>query len=163
MMRRVMSIAALAVAGTAPAATAPVGANLERFDYGAPVHWFQAGAVRMAYLDLAPTAPANGSTVVLLHGKNFCAGTWLETARALAARGYRVIAPDQVGFCKSSKPGDFQYSVPALATLTRDLLESLGIDRPVLVGHSTGGLIAMRYALLYRIRWRRWCWSIRSA
>jgi pimeloyl-ACP methyl ester carboxylesterase len=142
-------LASLALAGAAQPATLPLGADLERFDYGAPIHWFRSGAVHMAYLDLTPPTPANGTTIVLLHGKNFCAGTWLDTARALAAHGYRVIAPDQVGFCKSSKPAGFQYSVPALATLTRDLLTAAGVERAVLVGHSTGGLIAMRFALLY--------------
>ncbi|WP_246587039.1 alpha/beta fold hydrolase [Stakelama flava] len=103
-----------------PAAT-PLGADLERFDYGAPVHWFetqaQGGTVRMAYLDLAPQGHANGHTGVLFHGKNFCSATWLDTAKALAAQGYRVISPDQIGFCKSSKPVGFQYSFAALATL----------------------------------------------
>ena len=44
----------------------------------------------MAYLDMAPTVRANGTTVVLLHGKNFCAATWDDTARGLA--GGRVTA-----------------------------------------------------------------------
>jgi pimeloyl-ACP methyl ester carboxylesterase len=159
MIRIGTMIAAAALVGAAPAAaqtapqTAPLGANLERFAYPFPVHWFetrsQGVAVRMAYLDIAPAAPANGRTLVLLHGKNFCAATWGDTARDLAARGYRVIAPDQIGFCKSSKPRGYQYSFAALATLTRDLLAKAGVDRPVLVGHSTGGMLAMRYALLY--------------
>lgn len=135
------------------AQTAPLGGNLERFGYPFPVHWFEtrsAGvAVRMAYMDVAPTAPANGRVAVLLHGKNFCAATWGDTARALAAHGYRVIVPDQIGFCKSSKPAGYQYSIAALASLTRDLLRHAGVEQPIVVGHSTGGLIAMRYALLF--------------
>lgn len=141
-----------AAAAPGPAAQ-PLGADLEHFDYGAPVHWFetqaQGGPVRMAYIDLAPVGAANGRTAVLLHGKNFCAATWLETAEALARAGYRVIAPDQVGFCKSSKPQGFQYSFAALATLTRDLLRQAGVEDYALVGHSTGGMLAMHYALLY--------------
>ncbi|WP_244501575.1 alpha/beta fold hydrolase [Sphingomonas gellani] len=131
-----------------PTAVAPLGANLERFAYPYPVHWFDSGSLRMAYMDVAPTAPANGRVAVLLHGKNFCAATWGDTARALAAQGYRVIVPDQIGFCKSSKPVGFQYSFAALATLTRDLLAHAGVQRAVLVGHSTGGMLAIRYALL---------------
>ena len=127
------------------------GASLERFAYPAPVHWFEAaagtGIVRMAYLDLAPTRP-NGRTVLLLHGKNFCAATWYETGRALADAGYRVIAPDQVGFCKSSKPADFQYSFAALADLTLKLLTSLDVRRATVVGHSMGGMLAARLALM---------------
>jgi pimeloyl-ACP methyl ester carboxylesterase len=137
-------------------ATPDYGADLERFDYPFPVRWFetraQGEAVRMAYLDVAPTAAANGTTVVLLHGKNFCAATWGDTIGGLAGRGYRVIAPDQIGFCKSSKPAGFQYSFHALANLTAALLERAGTGRVVLVGHSTGGVLATRFALLYPAR-----------
>ena len=144
---------ALAPLPAAAQEAVPLGANLERFDYGAPVQVFdgtaQGGPVRMAYLDLAPVGAQKGKTIVLLHGKNFCAATWLEAARALAEAGYRVIAPDQVGFCKSSKPAGFQYSFAALATLTRDLLQQAGAERVTLVGHSTGGMLAMHHALLY--------------
>lgn len=156
-MIRILHAAAclsLVVPGTVAAAqTVPLGADLQRFDYPAPVHWFEAASqgrtVRMAYLDLAPTVRANGTTVVLLHGKNFCAATWGETARGLAGAGFRVIAPDQVGFCKSSKPAGYQYSFHAMAELTRALLDRAGTGRVVLVGHSTGGILATRFALLH--------------
>lgn len=154
-MRRLLAIAILlgTMSQVGPAQTRPLGANLEAFAYPYPIQWFEATSqgrpVRMAYMDIAPTGPANGRTAVLLHGKNFCAATWGETARALAAAGFRVIVPDQIGFCKSSKPTGYQYSVMELATLTRDLLDHEGVTRPILVGHSTGGLIAMRFALLF--------------
>ena len=142
----------LALAAPAAVQGQGLGANLERFDYPFPVRWFetqsQGGPVRMAYLDVAPTGPPKG-TVVLLHGKNFCAATWEGSIRTLSQAGYRVIAPDQIGFCKSSKPAGYQYSVHALATLTRDLLGKAGADKVVLVGHSTGGILAVRFALLY--------------
>jgi len=86
---------------------------------------------------------------VLLHGKNFCAATWESQIRALSAAGYRVIAPDQIGFCKSSKPAAYQFTFRQLAENTHALLETLGVERPVLVGHSTGGMLAAHYALLY--------------
>lgn len=139
--------------------TVPLGADLEAFVYPFPVRWYatlsQGAPVRMAYLDVPPSAPATGQTVVLLHGKNFCSATWQDTITALAAKGYRVIAPDQIGFCKSSKPAGYQYSVAALATLTLGLLDHAGVGKAVLVGHSTGGVIAMRFALLYPQRLER--------
>lgn len=130
----------------------PLGADLQAFKYPFPVRWFEARsqgvAVRMAYMDVAPTSPANGRTVVLLHGKNFCAATWEATIGSLAARGYRVIAPDQIGFCKSTKPAGYQYSFHALASLTRDLLDRAGAGKVTIVGHSTGGVLGVRFALL---------------
>ncbi|WP_121115083.1 alpha/beta fold hydrolase [Croceibacterium ferulae] len=154
MKRLAVALACLVLPSTALAQeTRPLGQNLERFDYGAPVHWFeteaQGQAVRMAWLDFAPQGQARGETLVLLHGKNFCAATWVETAEALAAQGWRVIVPDQVGFCKSSKPTGFQYSFAQLASLTRDLLQQAGVERPVLIGHSTGGMLALHHALLF--------------
>ncbi len=126
------------------------GARLEGFDYPFPVHLFretvQGQPVEMAYMELAPQRP-NGRTVVMLHGKNFCGATWGDTARVLAASGYRVIVPDQVGFCKSSKPTGFQYSLYGMAAMTADLLRWRGVTRATLVGHSLGGLVAMRMAI----------------
>ncbi|RLK28555.1 alpha/beta fold hydrolase [Cupriavidus plantarum] len=129
------------------------GAELEGFDYPAPVKRFsftsQDEPMQMAYLDVAPTGAANGRTAVLLHGKNFCAATWQETIRQLTGVGYRVIAPDQIGFCKSTKPQRYQYTFQQLARNTHALLTSLGIGQATIIGHSTGGMLAMRYALMY--------------
>jgi pimeloyl-ACP methyl ester carboxylesterase len=128
------------------------GARLEGFEYPYPVRTFafssQAQPLEMAYLDIAPATP-NGRTVVLLHGKNFCAATWDSAISALADAGYRVVVPDQIGFCKSSKPQCYQYSFAQLAGNTQALLASLGIERAVIVGHSMGGMLAARYALQY--------------
>ena len=60
-----------------------------------------------------------------------------------------MIAPDQIGFCKSSKPKHYQFTFQQLAGNTRDLLASLGISRATMIGHSTGGMIGVRYALMY--------------
>jgi pimeloyl-ACP methyl ester carboxylesterase len=105
---------------------------LEGFDYAYPVQRFdlesQRQALHMSYLDVRPQRP-NGRTVVLLHGKNFCAGTWEATIRVLGEAGYHVVAPDQIGFCKSTKPERFQYSFQQLAANTQALLEHLGVKR----------------------------------
>jgi len=144
--------AAPAAAGAA-AAGPSYGAELEGFAYPYPVHRYrftsQGQALQMAYMDVAPTAPAKGETVVLLHGKNFCSATWEATIKALSGAGYRVVAPDQIGFCKSSKPHDYQFTFQQLAGNTHALLEKLGIAHAIVMGHSTGGMLAIRYALMY--------------
>jgi pimeloyl-ACP methyl ester carboxylesterase len=48
----------------------------------------QGETLEMAYMDVRPRAP-NGRTVVLLHGKNFCAATWQATIVVLSRAGYR--------------------------------------------------------------------------
>ncbi|KAB7772300.1 alpha/beta hydrolase [Xanthomonas maliensis] len=153
-MRHLACTLALALAsGPLLAQQASYGPRLEGFDYPYPVKLqrfvSQQQALEMAYLDLAPSGRPNGRTAVLLHGKNFCAATWEQTIAALSKAGYRVIAPDQVGFCKSSKPANYQFSFAQLADNTHALLKTLGIERAVIVGHSMGGMLAIRYALMY--------------
>lgn len=88
---------------------------------------------------------------VLLHDKNFCAPTWKNTASRLAEKGYRVIIPDQVGFCKSSGPGyGYQFILQQLALNSHGLLDALKVNGSVtFIGHSMGGILATRYGLMY--------------
>ena len=83
------------------------GPELQGFDYPAPVEQYdftsQGVALHMAYMDIKPVHP-NGRTAVLLHGKNFFAATWEPTIQRLSDAGYRVIAPDQIGFCNPASP-----------------------------------------------------------
>ena len=143
---------ALVPAAASQADPPAYGPELQGFEYPWPVKHFhfssQGDALDMAYMDVQPAHP-NGKAVVLLHGKNFCAATWQTTISVLTGAGYRVIAPDQIGFCKSTKPEHYQYSFQQLAGNTRALLASLGIGRAIVMGHSTGGMLAIRYGLMY--------------
>lgn len=149
-LKRILMLSLLMFSLTSQADT---GFRLEHFDYPYPVAQFsltsQQQELEMAYMDLAPSGQANGETVVLFHGKNFCAATWRDTLAALSDAGYRVIAVDQVGFCKSSKPLEYQYSFHQLAANTGALLDHLEIEHFYLLAHSMGGMLATRYALLY--------------
>ncbi len=102
---------------------------------------------RMAYMDLAPHQ-ANGHTVILFHGKNFNGYYWKDVARYLSDNGYRVIIPDQVGWGKSDKP-DIHYSFHLLARNNKMLLDTLHISTVIVLGHSMGGMLATRFALMY--------------
>jgi pimeloyl-ACP methyl ester carboxylesterase len=131
----------------------PADLNGSNFTYPWPVNLFRFGSqnqsLEMAFMDVAPSNTSNGQTAVLLHGKNFCGPTWNATAKVLLAFGYRVILPDQIGFCKSSKPTNYQFSLQQLALNTRSLLQELGIGNATVIGHSMGGMLATRFSLMY--------------
>ncbi|MGV8921175.1 MAG: alpha/beta fold hydrolase [Pseudomonas sp.] len=144
---------AIALPACALADTPAYGPQLEGFTYPFAVHKFnfesQGLALEMGYMDVAAKGTPNGHTAVLMHGKNFCGATWEDSIKALSDAGYRVVVPDQIGFCTSSKPEHYQYSFQQLALNTHALLEQLGVDKAEVIGHSTGGMLATRYALLY--------------
>ena len=126
--------------------------NLSTVKYPYDVHFLnlhiQNQDLKMAYMDIQPEKP-NPKNIVLLHGKNFNGAYWETTIRELVRNGFRVIVPDQIGFGKSSKPRAFQYSFQQLALNTKTLLDSLHIDKTSVLGHSMGGMLATRFALMY--------------
>jgi pimeloyl-ACP methyl ester carboxylesterase len=85
--------------------------------------------------------------LLLVHGITSSGATWDPIIDGLAEHSH-VIAPDLLGHGRSDKPsGD--YSLGALASGLRDLLERLGHDRATVVGHSLGGGVAMQFAYQY--------------
>jgi|SRR5690606_10605221 len=125
---------------------------LSNYEYPNEVHFLdlenQGQDLRMAYMDVHPQK-ANGKTVTLLHGKNFNGAYWKTTIDALTKEGYRVIVPDQIGFGKSSKPVGYQFTFQQLTENTKAVLDELNIDNTFLLGHSMGGMLATRFALMY--------------
>ena len=130
----------------------PLDPLLENYAYPFPVKFItlsvQHETYRMAYMDLHPDQP-NGKTVLLFHGKNFSGAYWKQTAEALQKTGYRVVMPDQLGFGKSSKPKNIQFSFQMLALNTKNLLDSLQVTKAAVLGHSMGGMLATRFALMF--------------
>ncbi len=103
---------------------------------------------RMFYREAGnPDAP----TVVLLHGFPTSSYMFRHLVPALADR-YHVIAPDHLGFGLSDAPGvnDFEYTFDALAQLTSELLQGLGIDRFAMYMQDYGAPIGWRLALADR-------------
>jgi pimeloyl-ACP methyl ester carboxylesterase len=150
-------LAPVALAAAA-AAKEPYGIGLEGFAYPYPVAMLplvnQDEPVRMAYMDVPPSAASNGRTVLLLHGRNFPSSYWEPVIKTLAAAGFRVVVPDQVGFSKSSKPLA-PPSFDVLAGNTAALLDHLKIAEVDVVAHSMGGMLAVRLARAYPDRIRR--------
>lgn len=126
--------------------------TLDNYEYPHPVSYLdlkiQKQNLRMAYMDVEPEN-YNGKNVVLLHGKNFNGAYWETTIKELTNNGFRVIVPDQVGFGKSTKPDNFQYTFHQLAKNTKQLLDNLEIKNATILGHSMGGMLTTRFALMY--------------
>ena len=152
MLALVIAAVLCAVRPGSAAETVPLGIGLEGVPYPYPVHYIdltiEHQPLRMAYMDVAPTAAANGKSVVLLHGKSFSGEYWARTIAMLTGKGYRVVVPDQLGFGKSAKP-DLRYSFDLLAKITKTLLDHLGIGKAAIVGHSFGGMLAVYFARDY--------------
>lgn len=109
---------------------------------GVRVHYQEAGA---------STAPP----VLLLHGFTASTFVWKEVLLPLSAAGFRVVAPDLVGFGFSGKPKEGEYTIEAQARMALGLMDDLGIERASLVGSSYGGAVAATCALDYPERVER--------
>lgn len=132
--------------------------ELSNFEYPFAVQFAELSSqgqkLKMASIYEKPQNP-NGRTVLLLHGKNFASWYWERTVRELLLRGYAVLAVDQIGFGKSSKPRQYQFSFQALAANTNEILKSLGLEKVDVIGHSMGGMLATRFALMYPEKTRK--------
>jgi pimeloyl-ACP methyl ester carboxylesterase len=130
----------------------PLGIALETYAYPYPVQHLDlildGQPVQMAYMDVQPAGRPRGETVVLLHGKNFFGAYFENVISWLSKAGFRVIVPDQVGFGKSSHPA-IHYSFDGLSEATVRLLDFLNVKKVTLLGHSMGGMLAVRLARLY--------------
>ncbi|WP_415061375.1 alpha/beta fold hydrolase [Bdellovibrio sp.] len=143
---------ALAPSSPAQKESKGLDAELSTYTYPFPVKFFslrsQEQDLKMAYMDIPAGRPSD-KVIVLLHGKNFPGAYFESVILGLNQEGYRVIVPDQIGFGKSSKPQNYQYSFQTLAENTYKLLKSLNIDKFYLLGHSMGGMLASRFTLMY--------------
>ena len=103
---------------------------------GIRVHYQEAGD---------PKAPA----LVLIHGFASSTLVWSKVFLRLAKAGFRVIAPDLLGYGYSAKPRNGEYTIAGQAKLLAGLLDALGIPRAIFIGSSYGGAVAATCALDY--------------
>lgn len=97
----------------------------------------------------------DGPPVVLLHGFPELAYSWRHQITALAAAGYEAIAPDLRGFGGTTAPSDVEaYDVVTLASDVAALLDALGHEQAVIVGHDWGSELAWKVAILHPERVR---------
>ena len=87
--------------------------------------------------------PTGGELVLLLHGFPETSYEWRHQLPALAAAGYRAVAPDQRGYASGARPENVDaYKIGELASDAVGFADALGVDRFHLVGHDWGGAVA---------------------
>ncbi len=102
--------------------------------------------LEVGYVELNP---GGKQALVFIHGLGSYLKFWRYQLDAFAARGYRVIAVDLPGYGKSDKPASFPYTTEAMADAVRELTRIVGVEKPILVGHSMGGQTALSYAIRF--------------
>ena len=109
-------------------------------------HW----SVAVNGVRLHTVGAGEGPLVLLLHGfPDFWYG-WRRQIPALAAAGFRVVAPDLRGYNLSDKPaGAREYTIKKLAADVADLVAACGEERAAVVGHDWGGGVAWAFAMTY--------------
>ncbi|WP_347156916.1 alpha/beta fold hydrolase [Pontibacter chitinilyticus] len=107
-------------------------------------------AVNEVTLHVAEAGPAEGSTILFLHGfPEFWYG-WQQQLAYFSAHGYRAIAPDQRGYNRSSKPAGVKaYTLEKLTADIAALIRQMTQEKVYLVGHDWGGAVAWAVALRY--------------
>ena len=106
-----------------------------------------ANGYRVHYVD-----EGSGPVLVLLHGSgNGACGVsnFRGNIPAFVAAGYRVIAPDLVGFGYSDKPTDVEYPLSFFVECVKQALDAIGVDQYTLIGNSLGGAVALGFALAH--------------
>src|SRR5436305_1310914 len=99
-------------------------------------------------IELHVAEEGQGRPVVLCHGFPELAYSWRHQLPALAAAGYRAVAPDMRGFGETSVPEDVDaYDLLTLCDDVLGLLDDLGEERAVFVGHDWGANVTWALAL----------------
>jgi pimeloyl-ACP methyl ester carboxylesterase len=99
-------------------------------------------------INMAVYEQGEGAPVVMLHGFPELAFSWRHQLPALAAAGYRAIAPDQRGYGRSDSPPTVEdYDMANLIADVHGLLDALGLESATLAGHDWGSLILWQMAM----------------
>ena len=93
----------------------------------------------------------NNPTLLFLHGLGASSANWTCQQKFFCEQGYTTIAFDFRGFGRSDKPTDpSQYTLDIFINDIRNVINHFDLVNPFIIGHSLGGYLALRYALLYQ-------------
>ncbi|MCA6110097.1 alpha/beta fold hydrolase [Bradyrhizobium cenepequi] len=111
-----------------------------------PLQFTQTNGIRMGFYEAGPKT--DKPPMVLCHGWPELAFSWRHQIRALSEAGIRVIAPDQRGYGATDRPEPVDaYDIEHLTADLVGLLDHLGIEKAIFVGHDWGGFVVWQMPL----------------
>jgi pimeloyl-ACP methyl ester carboxylesterase len=146
-----------------------MNSNRERSEISSQQHEPASAAIKLKEYDVATngislhvTEQGDGPAVLFCHGFPDTSYTWRQQMKAIAAAGYRAIAPDMRGYGRSSAPADANLYTPLhTAGDLVGLLDALKISSAVIVGHDWGATHAWNAALMRPDRFKAvFCMSV---
>ena len=142
-LRRAVLALMLLLAGLAVAACAAPPSDMGQ--PGPKLRMIEANGVRLRIAEMG-----SGPLVILVHGWPESWYSWRHQMPALAAAGYHVVAPDMRGYGKSDKPAAVEaYDIHHLTGDIVGVVDAMGEEKAVLVGHDWGSIVAWNSLLLH--------------
>jgi len=102
---------------------------------------------RVHYYEAESRIPGGGIPLVLVHGLADRDESWAPMLERLKRSGFHVYAPDLLGYGRSPKPADSDYSIATQTQFVADFIQAIGLQKPNVGGWSMGGWIALKLAL----------------
>lgn len=101
---------------------------------------------RVHYYDAESRIPGGGVPLVLIHGLGDRDESWAPMLKRLKRAGFHVYAPDLLGYGRSPKPADGDYTMAGESKFVYDFIQALGLQKTDLGGWSMGGWVALDLA-----------------
>lgn len=102
---------------------------------------------RVHYYEAESRIPGGGIPLVLVHGLADRDESWAPMLERLRRSGFHVYAPDLLGYGRSPKPADSDYSIATQSQFVADFIQAIGLQKPNVGGWSMGGWIVLKLAL----------------
>jgi pimeloyl-ACP methyl ester carboxylesterase len=130
----------------------PLWVVLQETHFGLFLHRVQSNYVmmpegRVHYYEAESRIPGGGTPLVLVHGLADRDESWAPMLERLKRSGFHVYAPDLLGYGRSPKPSDSDYSISTQEQFVADFIEAIGLQKPNVGGWSMGGWVVLKLAL----------------
>ena len=130
----------------------PLWVLQQEIHFGLFLHRVQSNYVmmpegRVHYYEAESRIPGGGIPLVLVHGLADRDESWAPMLERLKRSGFHVYAPDLLGYGRSPKPSDSDYSISTQEQFVEDFIQSIGLQKPDVGGWSMGGWIVLKLAL----------------